>query len=222
MMNSRLGNPTKLVTTFLLCCVVLIQLFAAQIYAQRSRSPWQTLSGHAPLVIARGGFSGLFPDSSLDAYNFAMQTSVIMFYGVMFYVVLWCDVQLTQDEVGICFPDLNLANASNIQNVLPNRQKSYPVNGVPTLGWFPIDFLLRELKNVSFIQGIFSRSNRFNEKRFGVLMVQNVTTQIKPEVFSINVQHDAFYEQQNLSMSSFLLSASRTVSIDYISSPEVQ
>ncbi|KAF8106351.1 hypothetical protein N665_0143s0021 [Sinapis alba] len=51
-------------STLLLCCVVLIQLFAGQTDA-RSSSPWQTLNGDAPLVIARGGFSGLFPDSSL-------------------------------------------------------------------------------------------------------------------------------------------------------------
>ena len=93
-------------------------------------------------MIARGGFSGLFPDSSIDAYNNAMQTSVAG-------AVLWCDVQLTKDGHGICFPDLKLNNASNIGDVFPNRQKSYPVNGVTTLSWFTIDFSLRDLKNVS-------------------------------------------------------------------------
>jgi len=94
-------------------------------------------------VIARGGFSGLFPDSSLAAYQFAMVVSVAD-------VVLWCDVQLTKDGHGICFPDLNLANASNSEEVYPNRQKSYPVNGVTTKGWFPIDFSLTELQKVLF------------------------------------------------------------------------
>ena len=93
-------------------------------------------------MIARGGFSGLFPDSSIDAYNNAMQTSVAG-------AVLWCDVQLTKDGHGICFPDLKLNNASNIGYVYPNRQKSYPVNGVTIQGWFTIDFALRDLKNVS-------------------------------------------------------------------------
>ena len=100
------------------------------------------LPGDAPLVIARGGFSGLFPDSSIDAYNFAMQTSVAG-------AVIWCDVQLTKDGHGICFPDLKLNNASNIGDVFPNRQKSYPVNGVSTQGWFTIDFSLRDLKDAS-------------------------------------------------------------------------
>ncbi|CAH8257293.1 unnamed protein product [Arabidopsis lyrata] len=210
-MNSRQSIPTKLM---LLYGVVLLQLFAAQINAQRSTSTWQTLSGEAPLVIARGGFSGLFPDSSLAAFQFAMQASVDE-------VILWCDVQLTKDEVGICFPDLNLANASNIQDVYSTRRKSYPVNGVTTQGWFPIDFSLTELQNVSLIRGILSRSEKFDENGFAISTIQDVNTQLLPKDFWLNVPHDAFYEQQNYSMSSFLLSAARTVSIDFISSPEV-
>jgi len=84
----------------------------------------------------------LFPDSSLKAYSFVKQTSVAG-------AALWCDVQLTKDGHGICFPDLKFNNASNIGDVFPNRQKSYPVNGVTTQGWFTIDFSLRDLKNVS-------------------------------------------------------------------------
>lgn len=71
------------------------------------------------------------------------------------------------------------------------------------------------------IQGILSQSEKFDGNGFSILTVQDVTAQIKPESFWLNVQHDAFYAQQNLSMSSFLISASRTVSIDYISSPEL-
>ncbi|CAG7862570.1 unnamed protein product [Brassica rapa] len=199
-------------STVLVCCVVLIQLFAGQTDA-RSSSPWQTLSGGAPLVIARGGFSGLFPDSSSAAYGFAVQTSVPS-------AVMWCDVQLTKDGAGICFPDLKLNNASTVEYFYPNRQKSYPVNGVSTQGWFTIDFSLSDLSNVYLIRGILSRTEKF-DGIYHILTVEDVTTQIKPENFWLNVQHDAFYEQQNLSMSNFLISASRIVSIDYISSPEV-
>ena len=100
-----------------------------------------TLPGDAPRVISRGGFSGLFPDSSLDAYIFALQTSVAD-------AVLWCDVQLTKDGAGICFPDLNMSNASIIEVVYPKGQKTYPVNGVPTQGWFTVDFSLKDLNKV--------------------------------------------------------------------------
>ncbi|KAG5409595.1 hypothetical protein IGI04_005914 [Brassica rapa subsp. trilocularis] len=185
-------------STILLYGLVLIQLFAAQTNAKRSRSPWQTLSGDAPLVIASGGFSGLFPDSILDAYKLAMQTSVPG-------AVLWCDVQLTKDDFGICYPDLKLNNHSTIESVYPKRRKSYLVNGVPT----------------NVIQGILSQTGKIDGNGFSILTVQDVTAQIKPESIWLNVQHDAFYAQHNLSMSSFLVSASRTVSIDYISSPEL-
>lgn len=64
-------------------------------------------------------------------------------------MILWCDVQLTKDAAGICFPNLNLENASDITQVLDNRSNTYPVNGVPVTGWFPVDFSLDDLLNVS-------------------------------------------------------------------------
>ncbi|CAN7119398.1 unnamed protein product [Brassica rapa subsp. narinosa] len=201
-------------STVLLCGVVLIHLFASQTDAQRPRSPWKTLSGDAPRVISRGGFSGLFPDSSLDAYNFALQTSVAD-------AILWCDVQLTKDGAGICFPDLNMSNASTIEVVYPKGQKTYPVNGVPTQGWFTVDFSLKDLNKVYLIRGILSRSDRFDGNGYTISTVQTVNTELKPRGLWLNVQHDAFYAQNNLSMSNFLISASKNVSIDYISSPEV-
>ncbi|XP_010545263.1 PREDICTED: glycerophosphodiester phosphodiesterase GDPDL3-like [Tarenaya hassleriana] len=200
--------------TLLLCGVVLMQLLAAQVDAQRSgRSPWQTLTGDAPLVIARGGFSGLLPDSSIDAYGLALQTSVSD-------VVLWCDVQLTKDGVGICFPDVNLRNASNIDVVYPKGQSSYIVNGVPTQGWFSIDFTLKDLGDVALIRGILSRPNAFDSK-YSVQTVEDVAKTVKPPGFWLNIQHGAFYAQHNLSMRSFVLSISKSVVIDFISSPEV-
>ncbi|PKI50515.1 hypothetical protein CRG98_029120, partial [Punica granatum] len=55
--------------------VLLVSSLIALASAQGS-TKWLTLSGNPPLVIARGGFSGIFPDSSLFAYNLAMITSV--------------------------------------------------------------------------------------------------------------------------------------------------
>ncbi|CAN6807758.1 unnamed protein product [Brassica oleracea] len=178
--NFKGGNPTRgglRAWMFLLCGVVLIQLFAGQTDAQRSRGPWQTLSGDAPLVIARGGFSGLFPDSSLKAYSFVKQTSVAG-------AALWCDVQLTKDGAGICFPDLKLNNASTIDFVYPNRIKSYLVSGVPTQGWFTIEFSLRELSNVTLNRGILFRSEKF-DGIYPILTVGDVTTQIKKINFAL-------------------------------------
>jgi hypothetical protein len=61
------------------------------------------------MIIAHGGFSGLFPDSSQHAYWFALQIS-------MPDVALWCDVQLTEDRLGICFPSLDLQDATDISD----------------------------------------------------------------------------------------------------------
>lgn len=100
------------------------------------------VAGNAPLVVARGGFSGIFPDSSLNAYGLAVQIGLPD-------LVAWCDVQLTKDGVGICFPDIRLENASDIDLVYPRGRKTYPVNGVSTQGWFSSDFTLKDLERVN-------------------------------------------------------------------------
>ncbi|CAF1761493.1 hypothetical protein Bca4012_044819 [Brassica carinata] len=199
---------------FLLSALILIQLLPTQLLAQRSKSPWQTLTGSAPLIIARGGFSGLLPDSSVDAYSIVSQTSVSD-------AVLWCDVQLTKDGVGICFPDVKMMNASSIQDAYSKRKNSYLVNGVPTQDWFTIDFTLKDLKPVFLIRGILSRSDAFDNNQYAISTVQDIAMELKPKSFWLNVQHDAFYGQHNLSISKFLLSLPKTVTINYLSSPEV-
>ena len=71
------------------------------------------------------------------------------------------------------------------------------------------------------IRGILSRSDRFDGNGYTISTVQTVNIELRPRGLWLNVQHDAFYAQNNLSMSNFLISASKNVSIDYISSPEV-
>ncbi|KAG4150155.1 hypothetical protein ERO13_D05G377600v2 [Gossypium hirsutum] len=191
-----------------------VTLVSAQGSTNGSR--WQTLSGKAPSVIAHGGFSGIFADSSFGAYSLALLTSLPD-------VILWCDVQLTRDGAGICFPDLKLDNNSDVAVVYKDRQKTYLVNGVSTKGWFSIDFTLRELGNVILNQGVYSRTNKFDGNSYPIMTVQETYAQLNPPRFWLNIQHDAFYTQHNLSMRSFVLSVSRNrnVTIDYISSPEV-
>lgn len=68
------------------------------------------LTGKPPVVIARGGFSGVFQDSSNKAYELVSVT-------ISLNVALWCDLQLAKDGVGICFLDLNLDNGSDVTGV---------------------------------------------------------------------------------------------------------
>ncbi|KAD4386092.1 hypothetical protein E3N88_26261 [Mikania micrantha] len=176
-------------------------------------SPWLTLRGDPPLVVARGGFSGLFPDSSISAYTFALITGLPD-------TILWCDVQLTSDGVGICLPYLNIENGTTISSVYDKGKKTYPVNGAPMSGWFSVDFSLDDLNNVFLTQGILSRSPVFDGS-LKILTVEDVVGQVKPPGLWLNIQHDSFYNQHNLSMKNYVINTSRKVIIDYISSPEV-
>ncbi|KAK1288776.1 putative glycerophosphoryl diester phosphodiesterase 2 [Acorus calamus] len=168
---------------------------------------------NAPIVIARGGFSGLFPDSSQFAYQFAVSTSLLD-------VVLFCDLQLTKDGTGICRSDLRLDNSTNIATVYPRQQKSYAVNGETIRGWFSIDFTADQLfTNVSLLQNIFSRSSMFDGS-LPIMTVDDVTG-LRPPQFWLNVQYNTFYKQHKLDVTSYVQKASNFVGINYISSPEI-
>ena len=85
--------------------------------------------GDAPVVIARDGFSGIFPDSSLDAYKLVLQAGSPT-------TILWSDVQLTSVGVGICFLELTLDSGSDISRLFNKSKKPYLVNGANRIGWF--------------------------------------------------------------------------------------
>lgn len=104
------------------------------------RHSWYVSAGEAPLVIARGGYSGLFPESSQYAYQFAMSTSLKS-------VVLFCDLQLTKDGASMCHSDLRLDNSTTIASAFPKGQKTYTVNGERIRGWFSVDFTADEIFN---------------------------------------------------------------------------
>ncbi|MCD9646700.1 hypothetical protein HAX54_036758 [Datura stramonium] len=137
-----------------------VTIVAAQT-SNNATTKWLTLNGDAPLVIARGGFSGLFPDSSYDAYMMAMGTSLA--------------------NVIIC---------------------KYFVNGVPTLGWFSIDFNFKDLAPVTLRQGVYSRTERFDESQRGTLSGCGKPSQTSG--LWLNIQHDTFFSQHNLTMIPYL------------------
>ncbi|KAK2639873.1 hypothetical protein Ddye_027668 [Dipteronia dyeriana] len=213
MCNARaLGGVVVLLLVVVVLHCNVVTLVSAQ--GSNTGPRWQTLIGDPPFVVARGGFSGLFPDSSLEAYTLAVMLSVPD-------VMVWCDVQLTKDAIGICFPDVKLQNASNIADVYKGKDNAYLVNGVPTQGRFPIDYTIKDLANVSLTQGVYSRTNKFDGNVFPILTVEDMLRQVKPPGLWLNIQHDAFYAQHNLSMRSYILSVSKSVDVSYISSPEV-
>ncbi|KAF4359304.1 glycerophosphodiester phosphodiesterase GDPDL4 [Cannabis sativa] len=200
----------------LVSAALFLSLVLASVSAQKSgsKSPWQTLSGKSPLVIAHGGFSGTLPGYSDTAYSLALMTSLPD-------VVLWCDVQLTKDGDGICASNVNLDNGTDISDVYNKRDTEYVIDGKSTRGWFSVDFTLKELSSVSIRQGIYSRAPNFDGSLFQITTVDNMANQLKPPGLWLNIQHNAFFMQRNLSMRNYVLSLSKRVVINYISSSEL-
>ncbi|KAF3507096.1 hypothetical protein F2Q69_00001052 [Brassica cretica] len=117
---------------------------------------WLTLNGQEPGVVARGGFSGLFPESSASANAFAISTSSPG-------LTMLCNLQMTKDGVGICLPDIRLDNSTTISTLFPKAQKTYKVNGQDLKGWFALDYSADTIfSNVSLVQNIFSRPSIFD------------------------------------------------------------
>ena len=95
------------------------------------------------MAVARGGFSGIAPESSLPAYTTAQQTSLAS-------TILLCDLQLTKDAQGFCQSSLNLQNATTIATAFPDlKPRTYNINGTNVEGFYGVDFLADDLlKNV--------------------------------------------------------------------------
>lgn len=193
---------------------VIVLTFIGCLMGLGSTTSWKTLTGKSPLVIARGGFSGLFPYSSSKAYEWAASLSLPN-------VVNWCDVQLTKDGVGICAPKVTLENSTIIDLIYKSGNKSYNVNGVATEGWFSMDYKFSELSNTTLIQGLMARPQIFDDNNFKLLTLDDVAAQFNTHGLWLNVQHDIFYASRGLNMSDYILSLARRTTITFISSPEL-
>ncbi|KAH9306372.1 hypothetical protein KI387_010776, partial [Taxus chinensis] len=203
------GRRLLLVLVALLCLCSLQETCAKK----KKKSSWQTLSGKAPLVIARGGLSGFFPDQTKVAYHVAINNS-------LFDAIMFCDLQLTKDKQGICRTDIKLENSTNIKWVFPNTTNSYIVNGKNISAYFSIDFTTDELfNNVTAIQSFPSRTGVFD----GIyqLLSPLQLSEYQPISIWLNIQYSKFYDEHNLSMPLYVRSLSRRMALDYISSTEV-
>ncbi|KAB1199661.1 putative glycerophosphoryl diester phosphodiesterase 3 [Morella rubra] len=186
-------------------CLLFISLLIHSTSGQKSpETPkkWLTLNGERPLVIARGGFSGLFPESSSFANQMAQALSLPD-------MVAFCNLQLTKDGIGICLSDIRLDSSTNIALVYPNGQKTYDVNGKKVNGWFSVDYTIDQLFNKCII----------------FLQLQPWTQVFKElealKARFISSQYDSFYTQHKLSAASYVQKAMRLMGVHYLSSPEI-
>uniref|UniRef100_A0A0D3HU87 glycerophosphodiester phosphodiesterase n=1 Tax=Oryza barthii TaxID=65489 RepID=A0A0D3HU87_9ORYZ len=200
----------------LLLSVVVVVAVAAEL--PLASTTFKTLTGNAPLVIARGGFSGLFPDSSQFAFGFALSATSTD-------TSLWCDVQLTKDGVGFCLRDLLMQNGTTISQVYPGGKQTYRINGVPKTGWFPVDYNMSLLTNYSHLplgsNTGTSRTDKFDFCNFRIFSVTGFMSSIEPSSLWLNVEHDVFYTEHGLNMTNYILSVQKLGFVKYISSPEL-
>ncbi|GAB4832715.1 hypothetical protein Ancab_006733 [Ancistrocladus abbreviatus] len=200
----------------LLFASLLIHSTLAQITPQkrpqRTQQNWLTLNGQRPVVVARGGMSGLFPESSDFAYHMSQNAGLRD-------TILYCDLQLTKDQVGFCQGEIRLDNSTSIASLFPDGKKTYNVNGKEITGWFAVDYDASTLlEKTTLVQNVLTRPATFDDS----LLVLGVTSvlELKPGRFWLNVQYDTFFNQHRLSAAKFLESIGFK-GIQYISSPEI-
>lgn len=220
------------------CCLILLALpvltvssisqgFLEQIHGNTIRrssprmlagntSEWNTLDGSPPLVIARGGSSGMFPDQSAPAYAFAAAFSLVSNTALM------CDLQLTKDGRGMCRTGLNLDPSTDVSFKYPSLLKTYDVNGVSTTGFFSIDLSATQaLDNLTAFQAAQQRSPSYNGM-YRISTPEDVAVFAnKTQFVWINVEYPSFFSQHKLEMSSYVITLMAQSQVDFISSPEI-
>ncbi|KAK7304793.1 hypothetical protein VNO77_42682 [Canavalia gladiata] len=170
---------------------------------------WSTLSGNKPLVIARGGFTGLFPEGSTDAIAISKDISIFL-----------CNVQFTKDANAFCVTGIKLDNATDIAMVYP-KEKTYNIYGQDVQGHFAVDYTGAQIgQNLSMNQAIFSRPS-FYDGMYPVLNVDAILGGKSPPRFWLNVQYEAFYNQHGVKLVDTVLELLRLYQIDFVSSPEI-
>lgn len=198
-----------------LAFLILLLLHGANAALDPPAGEWLTLNGRRPRVIARGGFSGLFPDSSAIAFSYAVAYSVPD-------VVLFCDLQFSSDGVGFCISNLKLDNSTEIARMkdFASRGSTYQVNGQDVQGWFSVDFKSEELHQIGLIQNTPSRSPIFDGGPY-LMSLDNVVRTVQPHEIWVNVEYDSFFREHGLSSEDYIVGMPKEFPVTWVSSPEV-
>ncbi|XP_019441286.1 PREDICTED: glycerophosphodiester phosphodiesterase GDPDL7-like [Lupinus angustifolius] len=180
-----------------------------QVPAAIPAQKWSTLSGNEPLVIARGGFTGLFPEGNPDAIGLSKDISTFL-----------CNLQLTKDAGAYCLTGTTLDNSTTIAFFDP-KENTYKINGNDVRGHFSFDYTGAQIdQNVSVNQAIFSRPGFFDGMS-PVLNVDALLSDKAPPKFWLNVQNEALYTQHGLKVVDIVLEILKVYPIDFVSSSEI-
>ncbi|CAJ1944796.1 unnamed protein product [Sphenostylis stenocarpa] len=170
---------------------------------------WSTLSGKEPLVIARGGYSGLFPEGTPDAIALARDMSILL-----------CNLQLTRDGGAFCLTGSALDNATTIE-YFDQKQNTYNIDGKDVKGHFSVDYTADQVgMNISVIQAIYSRPSSYDGLE-PVLNLDALLSSKSPPRFWLNVQNAAFYKERGLKVEDIVLELLNAYQIDFVSSSDM-
>ncbi|CAM6100181.1 unnamed protein product [Calypogeia fissa] len=215
-----------LTSAMLLQVLVLLPLLLW--HPSPASAKWQTLSGQAPVVIANGGNSGLYPDQTLPAYYDAL------LYGLS-GIVISCDLQVapTFDSAlavtgqGICRTGLNLQNSTTIAINGPQFNTTRIVNGQSITGFFAIDIPYENLTQLALAtQSNVARSPAYDganviidPTQLPILINQSEAANSK---WWLNSEYMRFIEENSpLNVSLYFLSVISALSPGYVSVPEI-
>lgn len=118
-------------------------------------SPFPTLDGKPPLVVAHRGASGYLPDHTLEGYAKAIALGADYIEP---------DLVSTKDGVLIARHEPNLKDTTDIARhpEFAARKRTLKVDGVEEEGWFASDFTLAEIKTLRAVQPRADRSKAFD------------------------------------------------------------
>ena len=134
--------------------IVLSAAFLQACGGSDDSTPFKTLSGAEPLVIAHRGASGILPEHTLEAYKAAIEQ------GADF---IEPDLVLTQDGVMIDRHEPMLDGTTDVASKFPaSRMRTRDVDGVLTTAYFASDFTLAEIKTLRAVQPRANRPQAYN------------------------------------------------------------
>jgi glycerophosphoryl diester phosphodiesterase len=139
---------------FLLALIVGAMLASL---AKGQGSPYSTLTGERPIVIAHRGDSGYLPEHTLEAYKMAIGM------GADFVEP---DLVATKDGVLIARHEPMLGATTDVadRHEFATRKTTRQVDGVETTDWFSSDFTLAEIKQLRAKQALGERDQSMNGK----------------------------------------------------------
>lgn len=118
-------------------------------------SPFPTLDGKPPLVVAHRGASGYLPDHTLEGYAKAIALGADYIEP---------DLVSTKDGVLIARHEPNLKDTTDVARhpEFAARKRTLKVDGNEEEGWFASDFTLAEIKTLRAVQPRGDRSKAFD------------------------------------------------------------